>query len=104
MTTPSATHHSTATTSTEEFEVLLVSDDLEPGYAVFCPALPGCNSQGDDREDALAMITEAIEGFLMFPSRPPAPPDRKERLIAEYTADGCLVEEATVQVVVQCHR
>ena len=46
--------------------MLLVSDDLEPGYAVFCLPLPGCISQGDDRDDALAMITEAIEGFLDF--------------------------------------
>ena len=80
--------------------MLLISDDIEPGYAVFCPSLPGCNSQGDDREDALAMIADAIQGFLMFSSRPPAPADRKERLIAEYTADGCRVEVATVRVVV----
>ena len=84
----------------EEFEVLLISDDIDPGYAVFCVSLPGCNSQGDDREEALAMIADAIEGFLMFPSRPAAPEDRKERLIAEYTADGCRVEVATVRVVV----
>ena len=100
MTTPLAGQLQVSEVATEEFEVLLISDDLEPGYAVFCPSLPGCNSQGDDREEALAMIADAIEGFLMFPSRPAAPADRKERLIAEYTADGCRVEVVTVQVVV----
>ena len=85
---------------TEEFEVLLVSDDLEPGYSVFCLPLPGCNSQGDDRDEALAMIADAIQGFLQFSPRPERRPYDKERLIAEYTADGCSVEVATVTVPV----
>ncbi len=85
----------------EEFEVLLVSDDVEPGYAVFCPSLPGCNSQGDDREDALVMIADAIEGFLAIPyTRPEVTADAADRLIAEYKNDGCRVEVATVHVVV----
>ncbi len=29
-----------------------------------CPAIPGCFSQGDTHEEALANITEAIEGCL----------------------------------------
>ena len=33
-------------------------------FAVHCPVLPGCSSQGEDREDALAMIREAIELVL----------------------------------------
>ena len=99
MTTPFAASQDISKAAGEEFEVLLISDDLEPGYAVFCPAMPGCNSQGDDRDEALAMIADAIQGFLMFPSRPSAPADRKERLIEEYTADGCRVEITTVRVV-----
>ena len=99
MTTPSAAHQDVPTTATEEFEVLLVSDEREPGYAVFCPALPGCNSQGENREHALAMIAEAIEGFLLSAPRRDAVDGRKERLIAEYAADGCEVEVATVQVM-----
>jgi predicted RNase H-like HicB family nuclease len=100
MTTPSTSKTEIAVEAGEEFEVLLVTDDREPGYAVFCPSLPGCNSQGDDRDDALAMIADAIQGFLMFASRPSAPEGRKERLIEEYTADGCQVEVVTVRVVV----
>jgi predicted RNase H-like HicB family nuclease len=37
----------------------------EDGYLVAeCPALPGCASQGKTREEALANIREAIEGWL----------------------------------------
>lgn len=101
MTTPHTTKTETRTKQAEEFEVLLISDDLEPGYAVLFPALPGCFSQGDDRDDALAMAVDAIECHLAPPFvRPTVPTDRKERLIAEYTADGCRVEVATVQVIV----
>lgn len=37
----------------------------EDGYFVAeCPALPGCASQGRTREEAIANIREAIEGWL----------------------------------------
>ena len=32
----------------------------EGGYTVICPALPGCISEGNDREEALRNIREAI--------------------------------------------
>ena len=101
MTTPYTTKAETPAKQAEEFEVLLVSDDLEPGYAVLFPALPGCFSQGEDWDDALAMAVDAIQCHLAPPyNRPTVSLDRKERLIAEYTADGCCVEVATVRVVV----
>ena len=34
------------------------------GYTVFVPSLPGCVSEGDTREQALANIREAIELYL----------------------------------------
>ena len=41
---------------------------LEPsedgGYTVYVPSLPGCISQGENREEALANIREAIELYL----------------------------------------
>lgn len=41
---------------------------LEPsedgGYTVYVPSLPGCVSEGDTREEALANIREAIELYL----------------------------------------
>ncbi len=34
------------------------------GYTAFVPSLPGCISEGDTREQALANIREAIELYL----------------------------------------
>ncbi|MCW5848633.1 MAG: type II toxin-antitoxin system HicB family antitoxin [Anaerolineae bacterium] len=36
----------------------------EEGFAVSCPALPGCWSQGDSEEEALANIQDAIQDYL----------------------------------------
>lgn len=36
----------------------------EGGYTVTVPALPGCISEGNDLDDALANIREAIELYL----------------------------------------
>lgn len=46
-----------------EFEVVLQPEE-GGGYSVTVPRLPGCTSQGETREEALAMIKEAIEGYL----------------------------------------
>lgn len=44
------------------YRVLLV--ESEEGFAVQCPALPGCWSQGRTREEALKNIQEAIRLWL----------------------------------------
>ncbi len=44
------------------FTVIL--EEEEEGFWVYCPALPGRISQGDDRESALENIVEAIELVL----------------------------------------
>lgn len=36
----------------------------EEGYAVLCPDLPGCVSQGANEEEALNNIKEAIKDYL----------------------------------------
>jgi len=36
----------------------------EEGYAVFCPSLPGCCSQGETKEEALQNIRVAIQEYL----------------------------------------
>ncbi len=42
--------------------VLELSD--EGGYTVYVPSLPGCISEGDNKEEALANIKEAIKLYL----------------------------------------
>jgi predicted RNase H-like HicB family nuclease len=53
----------TALVSSREYEVVLIPEE-EGGYSVTVPALPGCVSQGETREEALEMIREAIELYL----------------------------------------
>ena len=36
----------------------------EGGYIVSCPQLPGCVTQGETMEEALAMIKDAIQGYI----------------------------------------
>ena len=36
----------------------------EEGYAIGCPALPGCWSQGDTEEEALNSIKDATREYL----------------------------------------
>jgi len=43
-----------------DFKVLLDPDE-DDGYVVVCPSLPGCYSQGETVEAALANVREAIE-------------------------------------------
>jgi len=44
-------------------KVVLEPSD-EGGYTVYVPALPGCISEGETVEDALANIREAIRLYL----------------------------------------
>src|SRR5271163_1966805 len=44
------------------YPVVLIKS--EEGYAVGCPALPGCWSQGVTEEEALKNIREAIQEYL----------------------------------------
>jgi antitoxin HicB len=50
-----------------EFEVVL-QPESEGGCSVSVPALPGCHTQGETREEALAMARDAIEGYLEVPA------------------------------------
>lgn len=45
-----------------KYKVLLKKS--EEGYSVSCPGLPGCWSQGQSEEEALANIREAIREYL----------------------------------------
>ena len=39
-------------------------EKTDEGYAVWCPGLPGCWSQGATEEEALESIKDAIETYL----------------------------------------
>jgi predicted RNase H-like HicB family nuclease len=45
---------------TYELPVMLTPDE-DGGFVAECPVIPGCISQGDTRDEALANIREAIE-------------------------------------------
>ncbi len=71
---------------------------LEPeaagAYSVICPAVPGCASQGDSLDDALANIREAILLCLEVrrEQRTPEPVETPEVIAAEIEA--CLRDQA----------
>jgi predicted RNase H-like HicB family nuclease len=46
-----------------KLKVILEPSD-EGGYTAIVPALPGCISEGETQEEALANIQEAIELYL----------------------------------------
>jgi predicted RNase H-like HicB family nuclease len=46
-----------------KLKIILEPSD-EGGYTVYAPALPGCISEGDTMEEALANIQEAIALYL----------------------------------------
>ncbi len=48
---------------TRSFKVVLEPNE-DSGYTVYVPLLPGCISEGDTREEALANIKEAIELYI----------------------------------------
>jgi len=43
---------------------VLLTPDEEGGWVVECPSLPGCISQGETKEEALANIREAIDLYI----------------------------------------
>lgn len=57
-----------------KLRVVLEPSD-EGGYTVYVPSLPGCISKGEDVNDALANIQEAIKLYLEPPEDeiPPEP-------------------------------
>lgn len=47
-----------------QFIVELIKHEEDGTYAVGCPSLPGCWSQGDTEDEALANIRDAIREYL----------------------------------------
>ena len=46
------------------YQVVIETDPEDGGYVVECPAIAGCASQGETREEALEMIKDAIIACL----------------------------------------
>lgn len=65
-------------------QVILIPDETG-GYVVEVPSLPGCYSEGDTVEEALANIREAIELHLevMVEAGEEVPEDAGEILIRQ---------------------
>ena len=43
---------------------IIIEKGRESGYVVYCPALKGCVSQGETKDEALRNIKEAIEVYI----------------------------------------
>ncbi len=43
---------------------VVLEHEADGGYHAFCPALPGCHSQGETLDEAVANVREAIEVYL----------------------------------------
>ncbi len=53
-----------ATMSNYQYTIILHPDPEEGGYTVTVPALPGCVTQGETIEEAIAMAKDAIRLYV----------------------------------------
>lgn len=47
-----------------QYTIVLIPEPEEGGYSVLVPALPGCVTQGETVEEAVAMAQDAIAGWI----------------------------------------
>lgn len=74
--------------STERtYSIILHPDPEEGGYTVTVPALPGCVTEGDTLDEALAMARDAIALYLedVIASGEPVPEEREPVQVATVT-------------------
>ncbi len=59
---------------------VLIEPDEDGVFVAECPTLPGCISQGKTREEAMANIRDAIQGYLQSLEKhgEPVPTSRKQ--------------------------
>lgn len=62
---------------------VLIEQDEDGVFVAEVPSLPGCISQGQSREEAVANIREAIAGYLesLEAHGEPVPPPISEELV-----------------------
>ena len=46
------------------YTVVLVPDERDGGYVAYVPVIPGCVTQGETPEEAIAMAADAAGGLL----------------------------------------
>jgi predicted RNase H-like HicB family nuclease len=72
-----------------KFTVLLTPDIEDGGYIAECPTIPGCISEGDTVEEALANIKGAIAGCLQsLAANQQALPDDQPTIVATVDVDA----------------
>ncbi|HEU4476721.1 MAG TPA: type II toxin-antitoxin system HicB family antitoxin [Methyloceanibacter sp.] len=59
---------------------VVVHEAEEGGFWAEVPAIPGCATQGEDMEELLRNLHEAIEGRLSVDVAEPKPDDKKRVL------------------------
>ena len=61
------------------YTIILYPDTEEGGYTVTVPALPGCITQGETIEEAIAMAKDAIQLYieLLLDDGLPVPEEQK---------------------------
>ncbi len=66
------------------YTIVLIPEREEGGYSVLVPALPGCVTQGETVEEAIAMARDAIAGWIAVAEKhgEPIPEESGESIIA----------------------
>jgi antitoxin HicB len=66
-----------------QYSVVLITDLDDGGYTVTVPALPGCVTEGDSLEEALANVRDAIRLYIedVEASGEPIPEERAAPLL-----------------------
>jgi predicted RNase H-like HicB family nuclease len=62
---------------------IIVEQDEDGRFVATCPTLPGCISEGDTREAALANIRDAVAGYIASLKKhgEPVPPPISEEVL-----------------------
>jgi len=62
---------------------IIIEQDEEGTFVAECPSLPGCVSQGKNRDEALKNIKDAIRGYIesLKKHNEPIPPSIEEEMV-----------------------
>ncbi len=73
---------------------IVLCPEADGGFSVVCPAVPGCVSQGDSLDDALANIREAILFCLEVRRHGDRPPPVETQELIDEEVRACLKDRA----------